>query len=393
MREFRMPQLGADMAAGTLTEWLCKPGDRVAHGDIIAVVETDKGAIEVEVFEEGTISELLVLPGTKVPVGTVLATLDGGDDKASADQPEPVRTPAPDTSPAPPSAPSQKITTPAPTPSKGRVRISPAAARLAAARAINIDALHGTGPEGAIRLADIEAAISSTTVPDAPPDTPADAMRRAIAAAMGRSKREIPHYYLSTRIDMRRALDWLADKNEMRPVTERLLYSVVLIKAVARTLETYPEFSGFWQDNRFVPGESVRIGWAVSLRGGGLIAPALPDVSDMNADAVMGALRDLVRRARAMRLRSSEFSAPTITITNLGDQGVETVFGVIYPPQVALVGFGKIVDETWAAEDHSVTVRPVIRASLAGDHRVSDGHRGGLFLKRIGQYLQEPESL
>jgi pyruvate dehydrogenase E2 component (dihydrolipoamide acetyltransferase) len=397
MAEFLMPQLGADMAAATLTEWLKKPGDPVAHGDIVAVVETDKGAIEIEVFENGVIEELLVEPGTKVPVGTVMAQIKGAH---AVPSPEPAVPPRIEPEPTTPVATAKKKASLGPAPGRtpaGRVRISPVAARLAAERGVDIAALSGTGPGGAIRLADIEAAASgaapdSEAQPVAAEETPAAAMRRAIAAAMGRSKREIPHYYLATEIDMTAALDWLSAANEERPVTDRLLYSVLLIKAVARALEDFPELNGFWRDDALQGATGIHIGWAISLRGGGLVAPAIHDAGGMAFDPLMATLRDLVKRARAFRLRSSELSDPTITVTSLGEQGIETVYGVIYPPQVALVGFGRITKRPWVVDD-TVQPRQVIQATLAGDHRASDGHRGGLFLSTLNRLLQEPETL
>jgi pyruvate dehydrogenase E2 component (dihydrolipoamide acetyltransferase) len=218
------------------------------------------------------------------------------------------------------------------------------------------------------------------------------AMRRVIAAAMARSKREIPHYYLSTTIDMRRSLDWLAAENAKRPVTKRLLYSVLLIRAVALALRSTPELNGFWIDDGFKLADGIHVGVAISLRQGGLINPAIHDVDKKNLDELMENMLDLVNRARTGHLRSSELSDGTITVTNLGEQGVETVFGVIYPPQVALVGFGKIIERPFATNG-LLGVRPMIDATVAADHRVSDGHRGGRFLIAIDKLLQEPEKL
>jgi len=398
MGEFRMPQLGADMAAGKLTEWLKKPGERVKRGDIVAVVETDKGAIEVEIFENGTLDRVLVEPGAKVPVGTVLAMVRGDGEAPSAAPPMP--RPMPAVAPSVPK-PRPAVAVPerrAPAGPTGRLRVSPAAARLAAERGVDLAGLRGTGPDGAIRIADVAAAPAEVAPAAEPvaalpePATPAEAIRRAIAAAMSRSNREIPHYYLSHAIDVSRALDWLARGNEQRPVAGRLLYGVLLVKAVALALRDYPEFNGFWRDGRFAPGAGIHVGTAIALRGGGLIAPAVHDADAMTLDALMASLRDLVARARAMRLRSSELADSTITVTSLGDQGVDAVFGVIYPPQVALVGFGTPAERPWA-DQGTVTTRRVIQASLAADHRASDGHRGALFLARVGQLLQEPEKL
>ena len=218
------------------------------------------------------------------------------------------------------------------------------------------------------------------------------AMRHAIGAAMARSKREIPHYYLGTQIDMS-SRDRLAAGGEPQAhVKDRLLYSVMLLKAVALALREVPEFNGFWVDGAFKRGAGIHVGVAISLRQGGLVAPAIHDLDQKNLGEIMIGMRDLVKRVRAGVIRSSEIADATITVTSLGEQGVETVFGVIYPPQVALVGFGKIAERPWA-ESGMVGARPIIMASLSGDHRASDGHRGGLFLAAINRRLQEPEKL
>jgi pyruvate dehydrogenase E2 component (dihydrolipoamide acetyltransferase) len=215
-------------------------------------------------------------------------------------------------------------------------------------------------------------------------------MRRAIAAAMARSNREIPHYYLETQIDMSAALRWLTATNQTRPVQQRLLPAVLLIKAVARALKEVPELNGYWMDDRNQPQEAVHIGFAISLRQGGLVVPAILHADQKNLDELMAAMSDLIQRARAGRLRSSEITDGTITITNLGDRGVETVYGVIYPPQVALVGFGRVMERPWA-ENGMLGVRPVLTATLAGDHRATDGHRGAQFLEALNRWLQHPE--
>jgi pyruvate dehydrogenase E2 component (dihydrolipoamide acetyltransferase) len=261
---------------------------------------------------------------------------------------------------------------------------------MAEALGVDLAKITGTGVSGTITKADVEAAVPPA--PEAAPRDRAASMRRAIGAAMARSKREIPHYYLATGIDMRRALKWLEEENRKRPVEERLLPAVLLLKAVALALREAPELNGFWVDGAFRPGEGIHPGVAVAIRGGGLIAPAIHDADGKSLGELMSDLRDLVQRARAGTLRSSEMSDPTITVTNLGDQGVETVFGVIYPPQVALVGFGRIVERPWA-EDGMLGIRPVLTATLSGDHRATDGHRGGLFLAALDRLLQEPEKL
>jgi pyruvate dehydrogenase E2 component (dihydrolipoamide acetyltransferase) len=280
-------------------------------------------------------------------------------------------------------------------PEAARLKISPAARKAAEEFGIDPAVVKGTGPGGRITREDIERAAAERKTVAAQAEAPADKharMRQAIAAAMARSRREIPHYYLSTQIDLSRALQWLVEENQKRAVTERLLYGVMLIKAVALALREYPEFNAVWEQDQVSLKPEIHVGVATSLRQGGLIAPALRKADQQNPGELMKNLQDLVKRARAGGLRSSELSDSTITITSLGEQGVETVFGIIYPPQVALVGFGKVVERPWVV-DGQIVVRPVITATLSADHRASDGHRGGLFLAAIDRLLQEPEKL
>lgn len=403
MSEFRMPSLGADMQFGTIVEWRVKPGDAVKRGDVVALVETEKGVIEVEIFENGMIETLVVQPGQKVPVGTTLATLSGDGKKVEAQAaPSAVAVAAETATPVQEEKPPLKASSAlAVVEEASRLRASPLARKRAQELGVDLSAIPGTGVDGSITVTDVER-VAQGVRPSAAPTTPAPpvtpkgldlaAMRRVIAAAMARSKREIPHYYLSTTIDMRRSLDWLGAENAKRPVTKRLLYSVLLIRAVALALRSTPELNGFWIDDGFQASEGIHIGVAISLRQGGLINPAIHDVDKRNLDELMENMLDLVNRARNGHLRSSELSDGTITVTNLGEQGVESVFGVIYPPQVALVGFGKITERPFAANG-MVGVRPVIDATLAADHRVSDGHRGGRFLLAVNRLLQEPEKL
>jgi pyruvate dehydrogenase E2 component (dihydrolipoamide acetyltransferase) len=209
---------------------------------------------------------------------------------------------------------------------------------------------------------------------------------------MSRSKREIPHFYLGQTIDMSNALAWLGQENLRRPVTERLLHGVLLVKAVALALREVPELNAVWQGDELVPREDINVGVAIALRGGGLVAPAIHDTDRLSLDELMHAFRDLVSRARSWSLRSSEMTDPTITVTSLGERGVETVFGVIFPPQVAIVGFGTLTERPWITEGQ-VLPCPVVNASLSADHRVTDGHRAGAFLTAIDRLLQEPEEL
>lgn len=382
MIEFRLPSLGSDMDEGKLLEWRVKPGDAVRRGQVIAVVDTSKAAVDVEAWHEGTVFDLLAEPGETIPVGTPMATLlEPGEDAQSARHAE--RRPAP--APTPGTA---AVAPPAAAPG-GRRRISPAARKHAADRGIDIEKLAGTGPDGAVTLQDVERAAAGGAEQAAERQR---GMRRAIAAAMSRSKREIPHYYLSETIPMREAQAWLAAANAQRPVTDRVLMAALLLKAVALSLTRHPDLNGFFQDGEFRPAPSVHAGVAIALRQGGLVAPALHGVEGKRLGELMRELAGLVQRARAGSLKSSEMSDPTVTVTNLGERGVDEVLGVIYPPQVALVGLGRIAMRPWV-RDGGVCAEPLLVASLAADHRVTDGHYGARFLADLRERLQRPAEL
>ncbi|HEY9192606.1 MAG TPA: dihydrolipoamide acetyltransferase family protein [Methyloversatilis sp.] len=383
MIEFLLPSLGADMDEGTLLEWKVRPGDILSKGQIVAVVDTSKAAVDIESWHEGEVALLLVEPGQLMPVGTPMALLlEPGE--TAADVARYMRDTLRSASTGVTSAEPKQVTSAV----AERRPVSPVARRRASELGVDLQGVSGSGPNGVITLQDVERAGGAV----APPKGGQDGMRRAIAAAMSRSKREIPHYYLAEPVPMTRALDWLAQENAARPVTERLLPAVLLLKAVARALRRYPEFNGTYVDGEFHPAPRVNPGVAISLRQGGLVAPALCDADRKSLPALMRELGDLIKRARAGSLRSSELSEATVTITQLGDQGVESVFGVIHPPQVALIGLGRIAERPWV-EDGKVVARPVMTASLAADHRVSDGHRGALFLTELRELLQQPEAL
>ena len=490
-----MPVLGADMDEGTLVEWLVKPGDQIHKGDVIAVVDTAKSAIEVESFHTGTVAELITPVGETVPVGTVLATITEAGEEAGepaaaageaavAEAPKGGRGPGKRLrrervkgQPAPakpagakpaPAMPAPAMPTPARRPApqvagppvrstplvrheaeqlgvelatvhgsgrggtitradvehaaERRRRVTPLARRLAAELGVDLAAVTGPGPDGAVRAADVRRAAAAgapaaTRIAARQPEAAgrpsaaagaqagqaaqaaladrarrAESMRQAIARLMARSKREIPHYYVSNTVDMGTALAWLRERNRSLEVSRRLVPAALLLRAAALAARQVPELNGYWTEDHFVPGEAVHLGVAISLRGGGLITPAIHHADDLDPGELKGKLRDLVNRARAGRLRSSELTDATITVTNLGDQGVESVTGVIYPPQVALVGFGKIAERPWAVGG-LLGARPVVVTTLAADHRATDGYTGARFLTAVADLLQRPEEL
>ncbi|MGP9820402.1 dihydrolipoamide acetyltransferase family protein [Salinarimonas sp. NSM] len=390
------------MEAGTLVEWLVEPGAAVSRGDVVAVVETQKGAIEIEIFEPGVLARHLVGVGATVPVGTALAEIRAPGEAAveaktvteeRADELgatiAPARTPGHPPDRPPPQAPPTASGSVA-----GRPRASPAARRLAEAQGIDLAGLTGSGPDGAMTLAVVEAVVAARAalVPRHSVGLDVGEMRKAIASAMARAKREIPHYYLAHEVDVGAARDWVAFRNANLPPGERFLLGLIVVRAVARAVRRYPEFIGFFEAGGFRPAQAVHVGVAVSIRGGGLIAPALHDADVRPLGELMAAFRDLVTRARAARLRSSEMTDATITLSSLGERGVDAPTGVIYPPQVALVGVGT-PRERPSVVDGAVVPRPLATITLSADHRAGDGHRGALFLAEVARLLQEADNL
>jgi pyruvate dehydrogenase E2 component (dihydrolipoamide acetyltransferase) len=393
MIEFVMPSLGADMEDGTLIEWKKKIGDSVTRGDIIAEVETQKGLIEIEVFDEGTISKLLIQEGSKVLVGKVIALINPSGATVARKEEKIITKKTTALQPT-----EEKVTAPITVPKEEKLHIkaSPLARRIAEENHIDISQIKGTGPEGAITKEDVEYILEKPKKEEIPAaakksSIPVETIRTAIAAAMSKSNREIPHYYLDKKIDLTNALSWLQEYNSNRDVKNRLLPVVLFIKAAAKSLKDFPELNAFW-DNGLQIKKDINMGFVISLRTGGIIVPTIHQADLKSCDDIMKALNDIIPRARAMKLRSSELSDSTITITNLGEGGADSVFGVIYPPQVAIIGFGSIAEQPFA-ENGMLGIRSVVHVTLAADHRASDGLTGSRFLISLNKQLQNPESL
>lgn len=396
MIEFVMPSLGADMEDGTLAQWRKKEGDTVKRGDIIADVETQKGLIEIELFDEGVIEKLLIEPGTKVPVGTPLALIKPSKQKA-----ETIITTAAKEEEIHPIT--EKEITQVPHESfDKKFKISPLAKRIAAENNIDISTLMGSGENGVITKEDVENAIAQKQKSIATQETSgaatedktksaSNSIRAAVAAAMSKSNREIPHYYLEKTIDMTKALAWMNESNKERPVKQRLLPAALLIKAVALSLREVPELNATWENGLQIKSD-INIGFVVSLRGGGIIVPAIHSANVKTVDEIMTTLNDIIPRAKALKLRSSELSDSTVTITSIGEGGADSVYGIIYPPQVAIIGFGNIAEQPFAVNG-MLGVHPLVRATLAADHRATDGLTGSRFLTVLNTHLQKPESL
>lgn len=382
MINFLMPSLGADMEAGTLIEWKKKPGDFVKRGDIIAEVETQKGLIEIEVFDEGTIGELLINEGTKVPVGTVMALID--TNKTVLETEKPIAT-QPREEKIIEQIPLEKST-------EKHIKASPLAKRIAAENHIELSKIKGTSADGAISKEDVINAINHReSIEKENKLSTTETVRLAVAAAMTKSNSEIPHYYLQKKIDITKALAWIQEENKHRDIASRLLPVVLFIKAMALSLVEFPDLNAIW-DNGLHHKTDINIGFVLSIRNGGIIVPAIHLANTKTVSEIMGTLNDIIPRARALKLRSSELSDSTITLTNIGEDGADSVFGVIYPPQVAIVGFGSISEQPFA-ENGMLGIRSVVNVTLAGDHRATDGLTGSRFLSVLDKNLQNPQLL
>jgi pyruvate dehydrogenase E2 component (dihydrolipoamide acetyltransferase) len=415
--EVTMPQMGADMTEGTLLKWLKQVGDIVQRGDILAEIETDKATVELEAYEAGTLIKQLANEGDVVPVGDVIALLGEPSEAApDVERKPPAETPA--RRAIEPEAKKRVVdATPAAAPAVvaeteagGRIRISPVAKRIAREAGIDVGGLRGSGPDGRVLRRDIEAAIASgmKTAPaaDAPPATkPAPAaarptagapqglskMRQAIARRMTLSKQTQPHYYLTLDIDMTAALAFREQFNASATDEQRVSINDLIVKACAIALERHPKFNAEFSGDGLVHHDRVNVCIGVALDDG-LIAPALLDCQSKSLGRIAVESKDLINRAKTGSLKADEYSDGTFTITNLGAFGVETLIGIINPPQAAILGVGSVMPQA-VVRDGQVVVRQVMKVALSADHRVSDGAEGARFIKEIQAVLEGPAAL
>jgi pyruvate dehydrogenase E2 component (dihydrolipoamide acetyltransferase) len=415
--EVVMPQMGADMTEGTIVRWLKAEGDPVERGEIIAEIETDKANVEIEAFESGIFRKIIRHEGDVVPIEGVIAIIAAADDDISQyETGEAAAAPAAATVSAPASvsttavAPPPAAQAPVAAPSaagNGRMRVSPVARRIADERGIDLRQVHGTGPDGRIVKRDLEqfAAVRPPAAAPAPPrpaPAPAKAapaapgatltfskMRQAIARRMSASKREAPHYYLLVDIDMTAALAFRKDANASLPDdAARISINDMIVRACALALQRHPAFNVSAEGDVFTQQPVQNVCIAIALDDG-LIAPAVLDTGSKTLAQIAVATRDLVSRAKGGTLKPDEITAGTFSITNLGAYGIETLIGIIQPPQTAILGVGSVAQQP-VARDGQVVVRDVMKVALSADHRVTDGALGAQFLGEIKRLLEQP---
>jgi pyruvate dehydrogenase E2 component (dihydrolipoamide acetyltransferase) len=363
-----MPSLGADMDEGKLMEWKVKVGDKVLKNQVIAAVETTKSVVDVESFREGTVMEIVAKEGEVIHVGKPIAVLDilGNqilDSTKNEMKPEVT----------------ENI----------RLKISPAARKMAEENHIDFSQITGSGTEGEITLKDIETKLRTKTEKAFLGVN----LRQAIAAVMSRSKKEIPHYYLKKRMNLDSLMSWLDETNKKLSPPDRLLLPALLIRAVIVALKKFPEMNGYYKADKFEASSSINLGIAFSIKGGGVMVPAILDADKMSTSEFNKAIQGLAMRTKEGGLKNRELSEGTFTITNVGDLGSDEVFGIIFPPQVAIVGIGHIRKEPIIDRQDQLRAGFVVDITLSADHRVSDGLLGARFLNEIEKKLNDPVSL
>ena len=448
-----MPQMGFDMTEGMVARWLKREGETVTRGEAIAEIETDKATVELEAYESGVMARILVPEGVTVPVGQIIGLITAPGEEVptitAPPAPPPVASPI-GTPPPPPAgveAPADPTTGAAPD-SANQPAVTPVARRIAAQAGLALTEVQsnvtGTGPGGRITRGDIERYLETRVAeppesapaaeplqavptpapqafptPDPPPAIPAYApqafptpapqvaagggvgivvpaglppMRQAIARRMSLSKLTAPHYYITVEIDMTRALRLRAEINEDRNADSRVTVNDLIIKAVAMSLFAHPHFNVTVQADGIMPNATTDVSIAVAMDGGGLIAPALPDVGSTSLIDIASRARDLSGRAREGRLTPAEISGVGFAVSNLGMYDVKDFVAIITPPNAGAIAVGS-VQSTPVVRNGQIVVADIMAATLSADHRATDGAEGARFMNEVRRLLERPSLL
>ena len=419
-----MAQLSPTMEEGKLIEWKVAEGDTVSQGDIVAEIETDKANMDIEALGGGVLRKIVVQAGATVPVGALIGVIAAPDESidallaeaaaartAEAAPPEPAVAPSAAEEPV---GATEARTTDEPAgagagAAGGRIKASPVARRMAAEGGIALASLTGSGPGGRIVKADVEAALASRTAaapprgptPVLPPLTPAppplphledrveepSQMRKAIARRLARSIGPVPHFFLTTEVDMGRALELRADLNA-RFVEGRIGVNDLLLKATAEALNRHPAVNASWEENAIRYHGAVHLGIAVAVDGG-LITPVLRDAGRKGLRRISTEGRDLITRARERKLGPEEYQGGTFSVSNLGMFEIDQFTGIINPPEAGILAIGQTVEKPVVVAGE-VVVRKRMRVTMSCDHRVIDGATGAAFLGTFKAMLENP---
>jgi pyruvate dehydrogenase E2 component (dihydrolipoamide acetyltransferase) len=424
MPDVLMPRLSDTMEEGVLSQWVKHEGDQVRKGDVLAVIETDKAAMEMEAYDDGVLTRILVREGDTVPIGAPIAVI-GGEGVSEAAAPSPV----------PATGQPERVAVPLPAPASAsgvpavvRAPASPLARKLARERGIDLGALSGSGPGGRIVRADIEEAarardgarpapqpaqapaghvrpapVSPAQVPVAtvtpqpgPGAVPAadveviplSTVRRLTAQRLAASAREAPHFYLTVVADAGKLLEFREQASQRPGADVKISVTDLLVKACATALAAHPEINVSWDDTRILRHRNVNIGLAVAI-GDGLIVPVIRDADRKTLTETAREAHDLTARARERKLTPDELAGGTFTISNLGMYGIRQFTAVINPPQAAILAVGEAVRQPVVREDR-VAIATTMTLTLSIDHRAVDGATAAGFLTRLRELIEEP---
>lgn len=433
-----MPKLSPTMEEGQLTRWLKKEGDKVSMGEPLAEIDTDKATMEMQALSNGVLRKILINEGESAPLGQPIAIIGEPDEDISsllksvetksaqpstppaakeseATEPEPEAEPEPKAAAVateaktPPAAEQSSQTSP-PSRDGGRQLISPIAARMAADAGISLKSLQGSGPGGRIVKRDIEAAMTENPRAKAGPplrlgsamgttdkdavygpsayrDEPLSEMRRTIARRLVTSLGPVPHFFLTTEIDMERAADLRRSINELYP-DAKVSVNDVIIKVTAAALIAHPQVNASFQDKTIRHYEHADIGVAVATENG-LITPVVRSADLKSLPDIAAEVRELAGRARARKLKPEEYTGASFSISNLGMFGIDEFTAVINPPEGAILAVGAMAPKP-VARDGAVVVRQTMRVTMSCDHRAIDGAIGAQFLQTVKQILENP---
>ena len=386
-----MPKLTDTMEEGVLLAWKKREGDQVQAGEALAEIETDKAVMDLEAFASGILRKILVQDGTTVMSGTLIGVIGGADEDITAAMTDRITAVPSVDSGARTSAPSPASPAPALAVSSQATRIiaSPRAKALAADRGIDLSTVTGTGPGGRIVEEDVVNAKAPPPMLQAGTDQPLSQMRKAIARATTQSKAPVPHFYLTSEIDMEQAERFRDQFKQNRSTPPSV--TDLLIKASAIALTRHPDINVSFIGPAIRRHARIDIGIAVGMEDG-LITPVIRNCGGKSLDDIATESRTLIDRAREKRLQPQEYTDATFSISNLGMFDVENFIAILIPPQASSIAVGAIRD-TPVVKEGIIKVGRRMKVTLSCDHRALDGVQGAGFLKELKRILEHPSEL
>jgi pyruvate dehydrogenase E2 component (dihydrolipoamide acetyltransferase) len=407
-----MPRLSDSMEEGTILRWLKSVGDEVKRGDELVEIETDKANMTYEATDEGVLVEIVAEEGDTLPIGETIARIgEAGEAKASRDgaaeqpKPKPAKEPA-----RAPAATVRRTERKVPAEADGRIKASPIARRMARDLNIELSGIEGSGPGGRIVKADVEAAAGGAPRPRAPSPAPAAApapegakgevqvvelnrLQQTVARRMAESKATVPHFYLTTQIDMSEAVKVRAELKQLSGDSPAPTFNDMIVKACALALRQFPRANGAYRDGHVELYARVNVGVAVAAQDA-LVVPTVFDADRKSLGEIAAETRALAQKVRDGKITPPELSGGTFTVSNLGMYGVTEFSAVINPPQAALLAVGALQPKPVAdPETRRVVVRDMMGVTLACDHRILYGADGAQFLARVRELLERPLSM